>query len=810
MYHVRVDRFLIGGLLVGLVACGGSDGTGPETGGNTLTVSRTTATLTFLGETVTFTATLRDPDGVPVGTGTWTSDAPTVATVTSSGVATAVANGQATLRAVSGSLSASATVTVQQAATVLAIVSGDDQTGTVGQVLSEPLVVRVEDRGGSAVSGASLLFTAGDGSGSVTETTATSDADGRASTTWTLGTTAGPQEVTAAIAGVGSAEISLSATAIAGEPTTFTKESGDQQDGETGQPLPDPVVVALRDEFGNGVPGTAVTFTIASGGGTVSPAGATTGSDGAAQATWTMGNAVRATSLTASTAGFPALGFTATAALHVQRADLTLGALVVAPSNPTSLQDIDVTATITNSGDLTTQSSFDVQLLVDGVQAATTNLAALAPGATADVSFTVGPLVAGSHTLRMVVDPADVVDESDESNNSAEQSTPVATALQLSANAPITDLSADTLTELLFTLELPGPAATTLVISTAEGTGDVDLYVHPGERPPGRDDYLCRSGGPRTEESCTFNVAEPGTYHIVLFAFTPFSGTTLRATVGGPAVPFDIELIFVTNGTPTQDDVVRSAASRWERIIRDDLNGRDFSSSPVPANACVEGQPLIDGVIEDMQIYVTYTDIDGPGSTFASAVPCLREPLSGLTLIGVVTLDLQDVQNLEGQGILETVVVHEMGHALGIGSLWTLFGLLQNPSSSNPGVDTHFTGPLAIAAFDAAGGTGYSAGDKVPVENVAGPGSSDGHWRQSVFVEEMMTPFVQLGFNPLSAISLQSLADLGYRVDLSQADPYNLPAPAALRVPGTRPGIYLGNDLAGGPIFVVQPEKGRR
>ena len=84
-----------------------------------------------------------------------------------------------------------------------------------------------------------------------------------------------------------------------------------------------------------------------------------------------------------------------------------------------------------------------------------------------------------------------------------------------------------------------------------------------------------------------------------------------------------------------------------------------------------------------------------------------------------------------------------------------------------------------------------------------GAGSQDGHWRESVFGNEIMSPFVSDHVEPLSAITIQSLADLGYSVDVSKADPYRLPPPgsAARRTPGRR--IHLENDIRSGPVRVV-------
>ncbi len=125
--------------------------------------------------------------------------------------------------------------------------------------------------------------------------------------------------------------------------------------------------------------------------------------------------------------------------------------------------------------------------------------------------------------------------------------------------------------------------------------------------------------------------------------------------------------------------------------------------------------------------------------------------------------------------------------------------LLVDPADPNtPAIeDPHFIGAGALAAFDAAGGTSYG-GAKVPVMDVGGAGTINTHWRDDVFDPEVMTGFLSDGFNPLSEVSIESLADLGYVVDASQADPFTL-APA-LRTAGRRRGRQLINDIISDPI----------
>ena len=95
----------------------------------------------------------------------------------------------------------------------------------------------------------------------------------------------------------------------------------------------------------------------------------------------------------------------------------------------------------------------------------------------------------------------------------------------------------------------------------------------------------------------------------------------------------------------------------------------------------------------------------------------------------------------------------------------------------------------------------YIEGAKVPVENMGGVGTADGHWRESVFGSELMTGFIGAGQSPLSIVTLASLADQGYGVDLATADPYSLLL--SLRAFGSQPKLRLMNDILRGPIRKV-------
>ena len=70
-----------------------------------------------------------------------------------------------------------------------------------------------------------------------------------------------------------------------------------------------------------------------------------------------------------------------------------------------------------------------------------------------------------------------------------------------------------------------------------------------------------------------------------------------------------------------------------------------------------------------------------------------------------------------------------------------------------------------------------------------------------------MTPFQDIGVaDPLSAITIESLADLGYEVDATWAEPYELPSADMARAIEAAPKIPYGDDVWRGPVIFVDPD----
>ena len=166
-------------------------------------------------------------------------------------------------------------------------------------------------------------------------------------------------------------------------------------------------------------------------------------------------------------------------------------------------------------------------------------------------------------------------------------------------------------------------------------------------------------------------------------------------------------------------------------------------------------------VVEGLLIVVTVEALTG--RTVAKGGGCQRHP-NEIPYVGRVTFAPHAFER-DADADFERLVRHEFLHVLG-------FGTMHKWNQHNDTDDPHFPGPNAVAAFDSLGGANYP-GAKVPIVR------RSGHWRESVMGCEVMSSgcdhLVNSGFvSPTSAITLAALADLGYTVDLTKADPYTV------------------------------------
>lgn len=180
----------------------------------------------------------------------------------------------------------------------VAKLSGDAQVAIVGQALTGPLVVQVTSDGAPGA-GATVTWSTTSTGGVLEPGSSVTDADGSASTGWTLGTVSGQQSATARLSG--GAVVTFMATALADAATTVTKASGDDQIAEVGSQLALPVQARVTDQHGNGVQGVAVGW--AATGGTVSSPAVTSDAAGLSSVNVTAGGTVGPIVITAAADG---------------------------------------------------------------------------------------------------------------------------------------------------------------------------------------------------------------------------------------------------------------------------------------------------------------------------------------------------------------------------------------------------------------------------------------------------------------------------------------------------------------------------
>lgn len=185
--------------------CGGDGTTEPPTQPppdpprpTAVSVSPATAQLGALGETVRFTAEVRDQNGQAIANAAiaWTSSDASVAVVDASGLVTAVSNGTATITATAGSVSGSAAVAVAQQVRSVTVSPGTATIGALGDTLR--LSAEALDSNGSAIADAVFTWASSDRSVAPVDASGlvTAVGNGAATITAMVGSVSGSAAVT--------------------------------------------------------------------------------------------------------------------------------------------------------------------------------------------------------------------------------------------------------------------------------------------------------------------------------------------------------------------------------------------------------------------------------------------------------------------------------------------------------------------------------------------------------------------------------------------------------------------------------------
>ncbi len=229
-----------------------------------------------------------------------------------------------------------------------------------------------------------------------------------------------------------------------------------------------------------------------------------------------------------------------------------------------------------------------------------------------------------------------------------------------------------------------------------------------------------------------------------------------------------ITLDFTGDMSPARRTVFENAARRWDGVVNTGFDPLD-----------VDGDTLTGLLIE-----ASIEPIDGDAGVLGQAGPTVLREDTGLPVKGVMQFDDADIARLEAEGSFADVILHEMAHVLGFGTLWTLNGLIEATGTNDP----RFSGPASVREFAA---LAPDDGPLVPIANTGGAGTREGHWRELIFGDELLTGFLSGADRPLSRLSIASFEDLGYTVDYAAADPFVLPSFRELALMGITEAVRI-------------------
>ncbi len=211
----------------------------------------------------------------------------------------------------------------------------------------------------------------------------------------------------------------------------------------------------------------------------------------------------------------------------------------------------------------------------------------------------------------------------------------------------------------------------------------------------------------------------------------------------------------------------------------------------------------IDETVRGLVVYVSYGNVGG-GATLASSGPCIIRRRTKFPLVSVLQFNSASsatntalgAQGTPNEPYVRAIALHEMFHTLGLGTIWEDHpGLVVGDNT-----DPQYTGDEALNAAKAHNDA-PAGWPSLPVEPGTQQGTSGAHWRKTTFGNELLTGSISTLETPqLSEMTIASLADLGYHVDITQADDdpqYSVPPllPPALRALTPADGISFGDDI---------------
>jgi hypothetical protein len=216
----------------------------------------------------------------------------------------------------------------------------------------------------------------------------------------------------------------------------------------------------------------------------------------------------------------------------------------------------------------------------------------------------------------------------------------------------------------------------------------------------------------------------------------------------------DITINFNGGMTASQQSVFTAAEAFWENTL-----GTYAVPVAFPTGITIEA---------------TGSNIDGSGGVLGSAGPTnvyySQSNNIYYTATGDMNFDTADLSAMENNNTLYDVILHEMAHVIGFGTLFEMNNLY------TPGTG-QYTGSQAVAAYQS---EFDAAATYVPIELDGGAGTADGHWDETWAgpQSDLMTGYIE-GVTTFSETTLASFRDLGYSAPSSaqSGEPSNVSSP---------------------------------
>ncbi|MFA5392704.1 MAG: hypothetical protein WC306_03455 [Candidatus Paceibacterota bacterium] len=255
------------------------------------------------------------------------------------------------------------------AATYFSIVSGNSQSGRTSWALGSPFITLVSDTyGNGAGAGSEVVFSIASAPSGATgqslsaETTST-DENGQAATTLTIGNAAGTYQVTATSAGLSGSPLTFSATGLV--PALLQSYSGNNQSKAVAYALDAPLIVKVADPSGIAIPHETVSFAISSypdgaTGQALSATSVISDSNGLASVALTLGTKAGSYKIAVTSGTLPDLELTATAVARAPYKVVLDGPVSVKAGDISTIYTVSVQDEYDNSSDLTSSTAFSL------------------------------------------------------------------------------------------------------------------------------------------------------------------------------------------------------------------------------------------------------------------------------------------------------------------------------------------------------------------------------------------------------------------------------------------------------------------